>query len=90
MGVIEQVIRPFAEQDVSPTGFVQPGTTGVPPVLVKIGLKGGGKSFSGKITYSRNTKMGANHAEAPTTSTRIDQACTNSATKNDALANGPH
>ena len=89
MGVIEQVIRPFAEQDVSPTGFVQPGTTGVPPVLVKIGLKGGGKSFSGKITYSRNTKMGADNAEAPGTK-RIAQACTNSATKNDALANGPH
>ncbi len=63
MGVIEQVIRPFAEQDVSPSGFVQPGTTGVPPVLVKIGLKGGGKSFSGKITYQRATKMGAVHDE---------------------------
>jgi len=77
MGTIEQIIRPFAEEDVAPTAFVPPGTVGVPPVLVKIGLKGGSQTFSGKASYESHTKLGAVHAEASSSSQRINSVLGN-------------
>ena len=64
MGVIEQVIRPFATDDTAPArAFTQPGTVGVPPAVVSIKW-GGGKSFNGKLSYQRSTKIGAVHNES--------------------------
>ncbi len=71
MGVIEQVIRPFANEDTGATPYKPPGAVGVPPALVKIGLKGGGQSFTGKASYQRNTKIGAIHDETSPTSGAI-------------------
>ena len=87
MSVIEQIIRASETQDVGPTPFVQPGTVGVPPVIVKVGLKGGGPTFNGKLTYQCNTKLGAVHDEKPSTSVRLNGACASAASKGSAEAN---
>ena len=77
MSVIEQIIRASETQDVGPTPFVQPGTVGVPPVIVKVGLKGGGPTFKGKLTYQANMKLGAVHNEQSPNSQAIQRKLSN-------------
>jgi hypothetical protein len=86
MGVIEQVIRPFATEDAAPQAFTQPGTVGVPPAVVTIKF-GGGKSFNGKLSYQRNTKLGAVHDETASPSKNIQTNCGTAANAGSAIAN---
>ena len=87
MSVIEQVIRPFADNEAPARAFTQPGAVGVPPAVVSIKF-GGGKSFNGKLSYQRSTKIGAVHDETASPSKTIQTNCGTSATGNSAAANG--
>ncbi len=82
MSVIEQIIRPSEAVDVGATPYKPPGAVGVPPALVKIGLKGGGQSFTGNMSYTRDTKIGATHDETTTGSQTIQSDCGTTAQNN--------
>lgn len=73
MGIIEQIIRPFVDVDVTPTPYVQPGTVGVPPAIVQVGMQGGTQIFTGDASYTRATKLGAVHAETAPSSETIQK-----------------
>jgi hypothetical protein len=60
---LEPIIRPFADEDVTPTKFVQPGQVGTPPVRVSVGLKGGTKTFSFSGSSVNTTRIGHTHTE---------------------------
>jgi hypothetical protein len=63
MSGLEQTIRPFADQDVTPDGYIAPGTVGVPPVRVTVGLKGGTKFFTTAASSSVSFRMGSINSE---------------------------
>jgi len=63
MPQMEQIIRPFLEQEVGPTPYAPTSGQDDKPAIVKIGLKGGTKTFTGDFTYQLSTKIGAVHAE---------------------------
>lgn len=71
---LEQVIRPFAEEDATGAAYVPPGTVGVPPAIVLVGFKGGTNTFTGHYSYSLSFKLGAVHSENSTDSAGINDA----------------
>ena len=68
MPTMEQIIRPFQGEDVSGIAYVPPGGNSQPPVNVHAGLVGGTQTFTGDISYTRTTKVGAVHKEKPSNS----------------------
>ena len=74
---LETIITPFVGEDVTPTPFTQPGSVGVPPVRVSIGLKGGTKTFTTSYSFSRATKLGAVHKETEANSKAIQNTIQN-------------
>jgi hypothetical protein len=74
MSNMETIIRPFADVDVTPSRFIPPGTVGVPPVRVQVGLKGGTKTFSSSGSSSLSTRIGHKHTEAAPVSSALQSA----------------
>jgi len=77
MGRMEQIIRPFQNEDVGPEAYVPPGTTDVAPALVQIGLTGGTQTFSGDFSFQQSTKLGAVHSEGSSNSQVIQKVIAN-------------
>jgi hypothetical protein len=71
---LETIVRPFADVDVTPQAFIPPGTVGVPPVKVSVGLKGGTKTFSTNASSGFSTYMGSTHTESSPNSPALQQA----------------
>lgn len=66
MPQIEQVTRPFANRDVAPVGFVNPGTVGVPPVRVPIGQKANPpKTLNFSINSTIQSYISNDNVESP-------------------------
>ena len=63
MSTIETIIRPFIGDDSAPDKYQKPGSVGVPPVRVSVGLKGGTKTFSFSASSSFSTRIGHKHTE---------------------------
>lgn len=58
MSNLEQIIRPFQDGRVSPPQqYFQAGQVGVPPVVLRFGRGGGGKTLNGSISYSQTYYM---------------------------------
>lgn len=67
MPALEQIIRPFTQQDVFPTPVYPSGASPQPLVHLRIGYPGGTKTFSTSASGSVSTRMGTAHRErAPT------------------------
>lgn len=67
MAGLEGVIRPYAGDGVTAKQFYQPGTTGVAPARLAIGLVGGNKTFAWSYSTSLSSYMAAVHTEKPST-----------------------
>lgn len=74
---IEPIVRPFTTDDVSPVEYVQPGTVGVPPAIVKIGMRGGTTIFNGSFSFQATMRLGAVHKEGSPTSQTIQETIAN-------------
>jgi hypothetical protein len=80
MSALETIVRPFADVDVTPQGFTPPGTVGVPPVRVSVGLKGGSKTFSTSASSGFSTYMGSTHTESSPSSPALQKSLASPAT----------
>lgn len=67
MTSLEHIIRPFQNQDVTPTPFHPAGVVGAEPVRLVVGLRGGTKTFGFSGSATRSSYMQAEHHETPTT-----------------------
>jgi hypothetical protein len=76
---LETVVRPFTAPDVAPLPFHTPGQQGAQPVLVSVGLKGGGKTFTWSASASRSTRMGNKHTEHAPASEALQNALADAA-----------
>lgn len=65
MSQLEQIIRPFQTEDVTPIPYHQPGQSGQAPVRLSVGLKGGSKIFSYSLSGTTTSRLGAKHKENP-------------------------
>jgi len=74
MSAMERIVRPFSNEDVTPTPFHPAGAVGVPPVRLSIGLKGGTKTFSYSGSSSNSTRIGHKHTEKAPTSAALQDA----------------
>lgn len=77
MPTMEQIIQPFQGDTVGPEAYVPPGTVGVRPALVQIGLKGSGQTFTGDFSFQQATKLGAVHTESSSNSNVIQGVIAN-------------
>lgn len=58
MSNLEQVIRPFQDGRVSPPQqYFQTGQVGVPPVILRFGRGGSGKTLNGSVSISASSYM---------------------------------
>jgi len=71
MPQMEQIIRPFVDQEVGPTPYKPTSGQDDKPAIVKVGLKGGTKTFTGDYVYQQATKLGAVHSESSPSSGAI-------------------
>ncbi len=55
---MERIIRPFQDQGVTPAPFTPPGGASVPPVEVRVGIKGGTTTFTFSDSSNLSTNMG--------------------------------
>lgn len=60
---MEQIVRPFQDQDVGPTPYVPPGGAPDVPARVLVGMVGGTQTFTGKFSFTAATRIGAAHTE---------------------------
>ncbi len=74
MSALEQIIRPFADQNVTPTPFTKPGENAVPMVHVRIGFQGTLKTVSYSLSASSTTFMGQQHKEKKVASPALTAA----------------
>ncbi len=58
MPSLERTIRPFQDQDVTPLPFHPQGGASVPPVDVRVGIKGGTTTFSFSDSSNLSTNLG--------------------------------
>lgn len=63
MAGLEGIIRPFAGEGVTAKQFFQPGTAGVAPARLSVGLVGGNKTFAWSYSTSLSSYMAAVHTE---------------------------
>jgi hypothetical protein len=68
---MEQIIKPFQGESVGPEAYVPPGGEHATPAKVEVGMKGGTQSFSGDMSCTVSTKLGAVHSEASSNSKTI-------------------
>lgn len=61
---LEQVVRPYQGEDVTPVRVTTPGVAGAAPVRLSIGLRGGTKIFAYSGSGTVSTKMGEVHKES--------------------------
>lgn len=55
MSNLENIVRPFQDGRVSiPKQYFQRGQVGVPPVILRFGRGGGGKTLNGSISFSQS------------------------------------
>lgn len=55
---LEQIIRPFQDGRVSPSQqYFQAGQVGVPPLVLRFGRGGSGKTLNGSISMSESVYM---------------------------------
>jgi len=64
MAQMENIIRPFVGEDVTPTPVHQANATNVPPVRFSVGIVGGTKTFSYSGSSTLTNYMAAVHTEA--------------------------
>ncbi len=58
MSNLEQIIRPFQDGRVSPPQqYFQTGQVGVPPLVLRFGRGGSGKTLSGSVSISSTSYM---------------------------------
>lgn len=57
MSNLEQIIRPFATEDVTPTEVHPAGVVSAPPVFLQIGRKGANKTCGMSFSFSSSTYM---------------------------------
>lgn len=62
---LEGIVRPFTEQNVTPTPFTKPGAGSNEVVRIPIGFKGAIKTLSYSFSITVSTKMGQVHTEKP-------------------------
>lgn len=60
---LEGIIRPFADQDVTPSPFTRAGQGSTPMVRLQIGYVGSIKTYSWNVSITQTTKMGQAHHE---------------------------
>jgi len=60
---LETIIRPFQNDPSTPTPYTKPGQRGVAPVLVRVGTKGGTKTFNTAASFSAQLYMGKKQVE---------------------------
>lgn len=66
MAGLEGVIRPLAGDSVTAKQFFQPGSSGVQPARLSVGLIGGNKTFAWSYSTSLSSYMAAVHTEHST------------------------
>jgi len=64
---LEQIVRPFADRDVTPVRQAKAGQAGVEAVLVQVGRKGGTKALSFSGDFTMTSYMVRVHKEKPDT-----------------------
>lgn len=62
---LEGIIRPFQDQDVTPTPYTKPGQGSVPQIRLQIGYVGQVKTLSFSMSATTTFKMGQAHTETP-------------------------
>lgn len=65
MAGLEGIIRPFAGDSVTAKQFFQPGSSGVAPARLSVGLVGGNKTFAWSYSTTLSSYMAAVHTEKP-------------------------
>jgi hypothetical protein len=64
---LESIVRPFQDVGVTPTPVAKPGSVGAPPVIVKVGYRGGTKTYSWSMSFNETFRLSKRHKEkAPT------------------------
>lgn len=77
---LEGIIRPFADQDVTPDKYTKPGQGSVPQVRLLIGAVGQVKTLGFSMSATTTFKMGQAHHEAPpSNSASLQKALSNAA-----------
>lgn len=75
MSNLEQIVRPFADRNVTPTRFTKPGAQASEMVRVAIGFQGTLKTISYSLSATLTLKMGQKHKEkAPAHSQALQSA----------------
>jgi hypothetical protein len=64
---IEGIIRPFADQDVTPTGYQKSSQGSTPLIRIQIGYTGQVKTLGFSMSATTTFKMGQAHHETPPT-----------------------
>jgi hypothetical protein len=77
MTAIETVIRPFVSDPATPVPYTKPGQRGVAPVLVRVGTKGGTKTFNTHASFSASLYMGRKQVEKAPRSEALQGELTN-------------
>jgi hypothetical protein len=80
---LEHIIRPFTDQNVSPTPFVKPGEASHPMIRIPIGFKGTIKTMSYSMSFTCTSSMFQRHTEKKPLSVKAQIALL------DAAARGP-
>jgi hypothetical protein len=71
---IESIVRPFADQNVTPTPFTKPGAGSTPMVRLAIGYTGTIKSVGFSISLTVTTRMSQVYSELQPFSQATQQA----------------
>lgn len=71
---LEQIIRPFTDQGVSPRAFDKPGEASTPMVRLAIGFQGSVKTMSYSLSWTVTLSMFQQHTEKKPQSVAAQQA----------------
>lgn len=90
MATPETFIRPFTDDGVTPSSYIKPGAKPNEAVILRIGYRGGTKTFATTSHMSGSLYMSKKHMESPSRSKALQgeiKSAANASSYNGNLAN---